>query len=149
MARKFAIATLALAGAFSLALPTSATGQAGRAPKSVALCLPPGTTTPVPCGPSRAGQTIRLRIATTSLPRGPIRLLFTEEAPAGQPPRTASLTIPPAISRDGGYEVTVPPQLCASAGRDRMGNFEIQRLMSTFNQSETTSESLGALTIAC
>ena len=147
MAHKIAIASLALAWALSLALPTSATGQAGKTPKSVALCLPPGGN-PAPCGTARAGQTIRLRIATTRLPTGPIRLLFTEDAATSQSARTADLTILPVRSVDGGYEVTVPRALCA-AGRDRMGNFEIQHLMSTFNQAETTSHSLGTLTVAC
>ena len=141
-------ASLALSAALLLVLPTGASGQAGKSPKSVALCLPPGSTKPVSCGTARAGQTIRLQVATTSLPRGPINLMFTEEVQASQVPRTASLTIAPTISRDGSYEVTVPRQLCTT-GRDRMGNFEIQHLMSTFNQAETLSRSLGTLTIAC
>ena len=148
MAHRIAIASLALAGALSLALPTSASGQAGKTPKTVAMCLPPGATSPVPCGTARPGQTIRLRIATTNLPTGPIKLVFTEEAASGGASRTASLTIPPAISRDGGYEVTVPRALCA-AGGERMGNYEIQHLMSTFNQAETTANSLGTLAVAC
>lgn len=148
MAHNIAIASLALCGALSLALPTAAFGQARKAPKSVAMCLPPGASSPVACGTARPGQTIRLRIATTSLPTGPISLSFSEDVAEGQAARTASLTIPPARSRDGGYEVTVPRTLCAGA-RDRMGNFEIQRLMSTYNQAETTSEPLGTLTIAC
>ena len=148
MAQGYAIAGLALVGAISLALPNSAAGQAGKTPKSVAMCLPPGATTPVACGAARAGQTIRLQVARTSLPRGPISLLFSEESSDGRVPRTASLTIPPAISRDGGYEVTLPRSLCANS-QDRMGNFEIQRLMSSYNQAETSSESLGTLTVAC
>ena len=141
-------ASFALFGALLLSLPTGAPGQAGKTPKPVALCLPPGATTPVNCGSARAGQTIRLQIASTIMPTGPIDLLFTEEAGAGQSPRTARITIAPTRSRDGGYEVTVPRQLCAS-GRDRMGNFEIQHLMSTFNQAETTIRSLGTITVAC
>ena len=148
MARGYAIASLALAGALSLALPPPAISQAGKTPKSVAMCLPPGASAPVACGTARAGQTIRLRIATTSLPTSPINLLLTEDVAAGQAARSASLTIPALISRDGGYEVTLPPALCAGA-RDRMGSFEIQRLMSSYNQGETTAESLGTLTIAC
>ena len=148
MAQGYAIASLALAGALSLAFAPSASAQAGRTPKSVAMCLPAGAPAPVACGTARAGQTIRLRVATTSLPTGPINLLLTEEAAAGQAARSASLVIPPEISRDGGYEVTLPPSLCASA-RDRSSSFEIQRLMSTYNQSETTAESLGTLTVAC
>ena len=148
MAHGYAIASLALAGALSLAIPTSAFSQGGKTPKSVAICLPPGAPAPVACGTTRAGQTIRLRVATTSLPTGPINLLLTEDVAAGQAARSASLTIPPAVSRDGGYEVTLPPTLCADA-RDRMGSFEIQRLMSTYNQSETAAESLGTLTVAC
>jgi hypothetical protein len=123
MAHLHAIAGLALAGALSLASPTSAFGQAGKAPKSLALCLPPGSLSPVACGTARAGQTIRLQVAKTSLPRGP-------------------------ISRDGGYDVPLPQSLCANS-QDRLGNFEIQRLMSSYNQAETLAESLGMLTIAC
>ena len=130
-----------------LALPSEASGQATAAPSSVAMCLPLGGK-PAPGGPARAGQTIRLRIATTNMPTGPITLLFAEETAPGQAPKSASLTIPPGRSRDGGYEVTVPRALCAGT-RERTGNFEIQHLMSTFNQSETTSDSLGTLTVAC
>jgi hypothetical protein len=130
-----------------LALPSEASAQATAATRSEATCLPPGGN-PAPCGTARAGQTIRLRIATTNMPTGPITLLFAEQAAPGQAPRSASLTIPPGRSRDGGYEVTVPRTLCVAA-RDRMGNFEIQRLMSTYNQSETTRDSLGTLTVAC
>jgi hypothetical protein len=148
MADSIRIATIALAGVSLLALPTATPGQAGKTPKSVAMCLPPGATAPIPCGTARAGQTIRLQVATTSLPTGPINLQFTEEVATGQAPRMANLTIPPAMSRDGGYEVTVPSALC-STGRDRMGNFEIQHLMSTFNEGETTPFSLGTMTIAC
>ena len=148
MADNIRIATLALACAGLLALPTASPGQSGKTPKSVALCLPPGSTKPVNCGAARAGQTIRLQVATTRLPSGPINLIFTEEVEASQAPRTASITVAPTMSRDGSYEITVPRQLCAQ-GRDRMGNFEIQHLMSTFNQAETTSRSLGTITIAC
>ena len=150
MAQGKAIASLALLGALSLALPTSAFSQAARTPKSAAMCLPPGAPAPVACGTARAGQTIRLQIATTILPTGPINLLFTEEVAGGQGPRTASLTIPPEISRDGGYEVTVPRELCAGT-RGRQGQYEIQHLMSSFNQAETTSagRSLGTVTVAC
>jgi hypothetical protein len=146
MAHGHAIASLALAGSLSLALPTSAFGQAGTTPKSVAMCLPPGAPEPVACGTARAGQTIRLRIATTSLPTGPINLLFMEDAATGQAARSVSLIVPPAISRDGGYEVTLPSTLCTTG---RMGNFEIQRVMSTYSEGETTRESLGTLTVAC
>jgi hypothetical protein len=146
MARKIAIASLALAWALALALPASAEAQAGNTPNSTALCLPPGATAPVACGSARAGQTIRLRIATTSLPTAPIQLVFTEEVAGGQPARTASLTIAPERSRDGAYDVTVPRELC---GRPGQAQFEIQHLMSTFNQSETTSRPLGSLTVAC
>ncbi len=142
------IATLLLAGASLLAIPTPAPSQPGKSPKGTALCLPPGASSPTPCGTARAGQTIRLQVATTSLPTGPINLFFTEDAAPGQAPRTASITIAPERSRDGGYEVTVPRQLCA-VGRDGPGSFEIQRLMSTFDQAETTSISLGTMTVAC
>jgi hypothetical protein len=148
MAHASHLASLALTSALLLALPTEAPGQAGKSPKSVAMCLPPGAAAPVPCGTARAGQTIRLRIATTSLPTNPISLQFTEEAAAGQAGRRASLVIPPTRSVDGGYEVMVPRALCAGS-RDKMGSYEIQRLMSTYNQAETTSESLGTLTVAC
>ena len=140
------ILSLGFCTVMAAAAPVAA--QTSEQPKSVALCLPPGATTPVACGSARAGQTIRLQVATTSLPTGPIDLLFTEEGAAGRAPRTASITIPPERSRDGGYEVTVPPQLC-TAGRDRMGNFEIQHLMGTINESETIRRSLGTITIAC
>ena len=148
MTDRIGIATLALAGTMLLALPTPSFSQAGQTPKSVALCLPPGAKAPVNCGTARAGQTIRLQVATTRLPTGPINLLFTEEAIGNQPARSASLTIAPTLSRDGSYEVTVPIALCRG-GSDRTGNFEIQHLMSTFNEAEVTRQSLGTMTVAC
>lgn len=148
MARTIAIASLALAGALLLAPSTSVVAQAARSPENVALCLPAGANGPVACGTVRAGQTIRLRVATTTLPTRLIRLEFSQQAAAGRPRRSANVIIPPAISRDGGYEVKVPEELCASAG-DRLGNFEIQHLMSSDNQSETVRRSLGTITIAC
>ena len=140
------IATLVLAGVSLLALPTATPGQAGNAPKSVALCLPPGASGPTPCGAARAGQVIRLQVATTSLPTEPIRLLFVEESQAGQAQRQANVTIAPDLSRDGGYEVVVPRELCAGRGS---GNFEIQNLMTEVNQAEGSGPSLGTLTVAC
>lgn len=148
MARTIAIASLALAGALLLDPSTSVVAQAARSPENVALCLPPGANGPVACGTVRAGQTIRLRVATTTLPTRPIRLEFSQQAAAGRPGRSANVIIPPAISRDGGYEVKVPEALCASGG-DRLGNFEIQHLMSSYNQSETVRRSLGTITVAC
>lgn len=148
MGHRQAIARLALIPALSLALPTSAFAQAGKPPKSVAVCLPPGAPGPVACGTARAGQTIRLRIATTSLPTSPISLLIIEDGAVGQAARSASLVIAPEVSRDGGYEVTLPQTLCANA-RDRMGNFDIQRLTRGNGDGETTSESLGTLSVAC
>ena len=63
----FRFASLLLPAAL-LAIPTGAAGQAGKAPKTVALCLPPGSPKPEPCATSRAGQVIRLQVATTRDP---------------------------------------------------------------------------------
>lgn len=142
------ITSLALAGAFLSLMPGGALGQAGKTPKPVALCLPPGSPTPINCGTVRAGQTIRLQVATTSLPTGPIYLLFAEEAQYNVASRTANLTIAPTISRDGGYDVTVPAALCA-AGRGTTGIFEVQHLMSSPGDADTNRRSLGTVTIAC
>ena len=139
--------TFTLLATLPLAFPPTAQGQAGAAPKTAAICLPPGGQ-PVACGTARAGQTIRLRVATTNLPTGPITLLFAEQAAAGQAARSASLTIPPERSRDGGYDVPVPTTLCAGT-RGTQAQYEIQHLMSTFNQSETVGAPLGTLTVAC
>lgn len=122
------IASVAFSGTLLVALPGSSEAQTGRTPKSVALCLPPGGR-PAPCGPARAGQTLRLQLATTSLPTGPIQLRFVEEAPPGRSARTAVVIVPPARSLDGGYEVTVPSELCAGS-RSSEGQFEIQMLTS-------------------
>lgn len=142
------IASLLVAGAFLALVPREASAQAGTLPKPVALCLPPGSPTPVNCGTARAGQTIRLQVATTSLPTGPIKLLFTEETQGSQAARTADVTIAPTASRDGGYDVTIPTALCVAAD-SRMGNFEIQHLMSSLDDGETPRRSLGTMTIAC
>jgi hypothetical protein len=97
---------------------------------------------------ARAGQSIRLQVATTTLPPGPITLLFAEETATGRVPVRALLTVPGGRSLDGGYDVVVPRELCA--GRTRAsGNFEIQYLMSEINQAEGSGPSLGALTVAC
>ena len=142
------ITTLALAATSLLALPTATQGQAGSAPKSAALCVTPGASAPAPCGAARAGQTIRLQVARTMLPPGPITLLFAEEAVTGRAPVRALLTVPGGRSLDGGYDVVVPRELCA--GRTQAsGNFEIQYLMSEINQAEGSGPSLGALTVAC
>jgi hypothetical protein len=132
---------IALSGAAALAQAPSSQ------PKTAALCLPPGATAPVACGTARAGQTIRLLVATTDLPTGPIDLLFAEEAAPGTAPRTASLTIPPTRSRDGSYDVDVPRELCGP-GRGA-GMFEIQRITKTFSEEAVTPHSLGTLTVAC
>jgi hypothetical protein len=147
MANDTHIAGLILIGAGLLALPGAAQPQAGMTPKPVALCLPPGGK-PAPCAAARAGQTIRLQVATTNLPNGPIQLRFAEETSGRQPPRAVSVTIPPVRSLDGGYDVRIPPEICAG-GRSSQGQFEIQNLMSTYNQAETAVRSLGTLTIAC
>jgi len=142
------ITPIALAAAGLLALPAAGHGQAGSAPKPVALCLPPGSPKPVNCGIARAGQSIRLQVATTTLPPGPITLLFAEETATGRVPVRALLTVPGGRSLDGGYDVVVPRELCA--GRTQAsGNFEIQYLMSEINQAEGSGPSLGALTVAC
>jgi hypothetical protein len=140
------IATLALAGVGLLALPTATSGQAGATAKSAALCLPVGVSSPSPCGAARAGQAIRLQVATTSLPSGPIRLLFVEEPQAGQAQRRANVIVAPELSRDGGYDIIVPRELCAGRAG---GNFEIQNLVTEVNQAEGSGPSLGMLTVAC
>ena len=132
-----------------LVLPATSHAQAVQVPNGAALCLPAGATAPVPCGAARAGQTIRLRVATTSLPTGPITLLFAEEnAAAGRAPARALLTVPGGRSLDGGYDVVVPRELCAGRAQAN-GNFDIQYLMSDVNQADGSGPSLGALTIAC
>jgi hypothetical protein len=146
MAKNLRVASLILLGAGLLVLSSAAWPQAGTSPKPAALCLPPGGK-PAPCGAASAGQTIRLQVATTNLPSGPIQLHFVEETSGGQPSRAADVTIPPVRSLDGGYEVRIPPELCAGR-RSSQSQFEIQNLMSTFNQAETV-RSLGTLTIAC
>ena len=88
-------------------------------------------------------------MATTSLPTGPITLLFAEEnAAAGRAPARALLTVPGGRSLDGGYDVVVPRELCAGRAQAN-GNFDIQYLMSDVNQADGSGPSLGALTIAC
>jgi len=133
---------------FFLPAPVTAQGAPGQ-PKSVALCLPPGGKVPVPCGTARAGQNMNLVISTTSLPSGPLLLQFIEEAPTGRAPIAARAEIPAGnLNADGSYTVTVPGELCAGAGRSQ-GQYEIQDLMSSFNQAEGRARSLGVLTVAC
>ena len=142
------ITLFALAATSLLALPTPTQGQSSTAPRSAALCVPPGASAPATCGAAIAGQTIRLQVATTTLPAGPITLLFAEEGATGRTPVRTILTVPGGRSLDGGYEVVVPRELCAGRGQ-ASGNFEIQYLMSETNQEEGSGPSLGALTVAC
>ena len=131
----FRTAGLTLPGALLFILPAQAQSQAQPTPKPAALCLPPGGK-PTSCGTASAGQTIRLQLATTRLPTGPIQLRFAEESVAGRSPRAAVVTVPPARSLDGGYEVRVPSELCAGA-RGSEAQFEIQMMTSDLQNSES------------
>lgn len=137
---------LALGSLALTSMPVIAQDTSPPATKA-ALCIPPGSKAPVACGTAKAGQTIRLQVATTDLPIDPINLLFTEQVAAGQAPRTASLTIPPDRSVDGSYDVNVPRELCGP-GR-QAGSFEVQRILTTFSENAVTPQSLGTLTVAC
>lgn len=136
---------LGLTAAAAALLPAAA--QAPKQPKSVALCMPPGGKAPVACGTARAGQMMKLVISTTRLPSGPVSLLFSEENAAGRP-RTARADVSAAaLNDDGSYSVTVPRELCS--GGASQGQFEIQDLMSSFNQAESRARPIGTVTIAC
>ena len=144
------IAGVAFSGALLFGFPDSSEAQISRTPKALASCLPPGGR-PAPCGTARAGQTLRLQLATTILPTAPIRLRFVEEAPAGRSPRTAVVTVPPERSLDGGYEVTVPGELCAGS-RSSEGQFEIQMLTSDLQNAEGAggdADSIGLFQMRC
>lgn len=147
----FRTAGLVLPGALLLILPAPAQSQGRTTPKPVALCLPPGGK-PIPCGTVRAGQTMRLQLATTSLPTGPIQLRFTEEPVAGRSPRTAMVTVAPVRSVDGGYEVTVPAELCSGV-RGSESQFEIQMMTSDLQNSESGAaghaDSIGWFQMRC
>ena len=146
MNRNIPILGLALCTATIASMPISA--QAPKQPKSVAMCLPPGAKAPVACGTARAGQSMNLVISTTSLPSGPVSLLFSEESADGRAPRTARTDVSAAaLNADGSYSVTVPRELCGGAASQ--GNFEIQDLMSSFNQAAARPRPLGTLTVAC
>jgi hypothetical protein len=151
MTRYFRTAGLVLPAALLLSMPGSVQSQQRSNPKPVALCLPPGGK-PSPCGTANAGQTIRVQLATTSLPTGPIQLRFAEEPVAGRTPRTAMVTVPPARSIDGGYEVKVPSELCTGA-RGSEGQFEIQMMTSDLQNSETGAaghaDSIGWFQMRC
>jgi hypothetical protein len=146
MTRRFLVPAAGLACAFLPVQP--ATAQPAPTAKPAALCVPPGASEFAPCAPARAGQTIRLQVATTDLPTSAINLLFTEQAAAGQPARTATETIPASVSRDGSYEVTVPRELCASRPGST-GSFEVQHVFTAFSEGAVTPKSLGWLTVAC
>ena len=140
------ILTLGLCTAAIAATPVVA--QAPKQPKNVALCLPPGAKAPVACGTARAGQPVNLVISTTRLPSGPVSLLFSEENANGRTPRTARTDVSAAsLNADGSYSVTVPRELCR--GGASQGQFEIQDLMSSFNQAEGRGRLIGTLVVAC
>lgn len=144
------IASVAFSGALLIALPSSSEAQISQTTKTLAPCLPPGGR-PVPCGTARAGQTLRLQLATTSLPSAPIQVRFVEEAPAGRAPRMATVIVPPERSLDGGYEVMVPGELCVGS-RASEGQFEIQMLTSNIQNAENTggdANSIGWFQMRC
>ena len=66
---------LALCSLALTSMPAIAQDTSPQATKA-ALCIPPGSKAPVACGTAKAGQTIRLQVATTDLPIDPINLLF-------------------------------------------------------------------------
>ena len=122
--------------------------QAPTQPKATALCIPPGAKAPVACGTARAGQSMNLVVSTTRLPSGPISLLFSEENAAGRPRTARTEVSATALNADGSYSVVVPRELCGRAAAGE-SNFEIQDLLSTFNQAEGRPRPLGTLKIAC
>jgi hypothetical protein len=138
------IGLCAALAAASASLPA----QAQEPPKAAALCLPPGAKAPVACGTARAGQPMNLVISTTSLPTGPVSLLFREENTGGRAPRTARTNVSAAsLNDDGSYSVIVPRELCGGGGSQ--GQYEIQDLMSSFNQAENRARPIGTVTVAC
>jgi hypothetical protein len=141
------IPIIGLCAAFAAA-SASLAAQAQEQPKAEALCLPPGAKAPVACGTARAGQPMNLVISTTSLPTGPVSLLFSEENTGGRAPRTARANVSAAsLNDDGSYSVIVPRELCGDGGNQ--GQYEIQDLMSSFNQAENRARPIGTVTVAC
>ena len=135
-----------LSGAFLAALPSLAPAQVGAG--GVAQCLPANGGVASPCATVRPGQTIRLLVSTTSLPTGPITLLFAEFSADGRPAHATKTTLPAMVSRDGGYDVAVPRELCvgkASASE----RFDVQHLATDVNEDNGSGPSLGQLTVAC
>lgn len=114
-------------------------------PKISILCLPPSGTKPVPCPTAVAGSTLRLALEGSN-DAAPGAIVFTEVV-SGRKPKVARVTVS-ADSRasDGAYLITVPRHLCT---KDKMGNYEIQHLMSQYNQAESAPRSIGTLTITC
>lgn len=135
-----------LSGAFLALFPSLASGQVAR--DGAAQCLPANGGSPAPCATTRAGQTIRLLVSTTSLPTGPITLLFAEQSTDGRPGLRTKTTLPGGVSRDGGYDVAVPRELCAGKGQVSE-RFDIQHLATDVNEDQDSGPSLGMLTVAC
>ena len=133
------IAALGFSGALLLSFASTLSAQAT---PSAAMCLPAAGGTAAPCTPARPGQTIRLLVSSTSLPTGPITLLF-----AGQSGARVRTTLPPAVSLDGGYDVPVPAELCS--GTRGPATFDVQHLETEVNREYGSGPSLGTLTVAC
>jgi hypothetical protein len=146
MTHRNRILALGLSGAFFAALPALSPAQV--AAGGVAQCLPTNGGPPGPCATVRAGQTIRLLVSTTSLPVGPITLLFAEQSADGRPGLRTRTTLPEVASRDGGYDVAVPRELCAgkAAASERV---DVQHLATDVNEDDGSGPSLGMLTVAC
>jgi hypothetical protein len=146
MTDKIRILGPGLAGAILIALPSLALGQA--AVSGPAQCVPANGGPAAPCATARAGQTIRLLVSTTHLPTGPITLLFAEQSSDGRGGLRTRTVLPGGVSRDGGYEVAVPRELCAGKAQSSE-RFDIQHLATQVNLDDGSGPSLGTLTVAC
>lgn len=131
-----------------LVLPTAllfaspADGEARKAPKGTILCLPPGGGKPMPCAAAAAGSTIQI---DTNL-EGPGEIYFVEVGGGG---KRAKVPARPVAGRNGSYLITMPRHLCTS---HKPVNYEIQHLMSQYNQAEGRSndaQSVGFFQMRC
>ena len=125
------------------ALDTQPKPNASKQPKGTVLCLTPGGSKPRPCASAVAGSTLRL---DTNL-EGPAEIYFVEVGGGGGRTRVPAK---PVAGRNGSYLITVPRHLCIG---DKPVNYEIQRLMSQYNQAETAkshdAQSIGFFQMQC
>ena len=127
--------------AFLLFQPTPALSSLAKKTRAEILCLHRGASRPMPCTAVKPGSIITVNTAGIGNGR-PLIVAFTGRKDHVTP-RVVLGTQPQAV--DGSYMLTVPRRLCSG---ERMGNFEIQLLMSDLQNPQELAK-IASLPVRC